>query len=352
MIYVMRSAGFDDNDNLTTLIKIGYTGESSKKSRFSTYLTENPTIKVLYLIEGGDEQDERNLHKYFRHLKTNYGREWFIDSFEIIEFFNNHKTKKSLKEIESWNLSRSQYDKYRENKKLNKDKYIQINISVNTILSNLSDRRDRKKLEQYLWYHLDDFWDIIKDEFSEFEDEIKRGIESIESANIEEGNLSINELQDIYDNLVQEFNKDNNFERRMKLLCDVYFSYPTFYIQYKNSPLQTIIPLRYQNYINILGFERIKALEYKESTIISYIQSQQNLQNSNITSLFSIGSKYSKAQIKEMLREFYTNNNINKTPKATDLLDYFDLKPCQFIDKSLGKRVDGFLIMNRKGDVL
>ena len=185
----------------------------------------------------------------------------------------------------------------------------------------------------------------------EYQDDItiKRGIESIESANIEEGILSINELQSIYDKLVQDFNKDNNFERRMKLLCDVYFTYPTFYIQYKNSPLQTIIPIEYQNYINLLGFEKIRALGYYESALKGEI-TIYNSDYSNITSLFSIGSKYSKAQIKEMLRAFYEENNIIKTPKATDLLNYFDLKPCQFIDKSLGKRVDGFLIISRKED--
>jgi hypothetical protein len=130
----------------------------------------------------------------------------------------------------------------------------------------------------------------------------------------------------------------------MKLLCDVYFSYPTFYIQYKNSPLQTIIPLEYQNYINLLGFERIRALGYYESALKGEI-TVCNRGYSNITSLFSIGSKYSTKQIKEMLREFYTNNNINKTPKATDLLDYFDLKPCQFMEN--GKKVNGFVILKK-----
>ena len=340
MIYVMRSAGFDENNNFTTLIKIGYTGENSKKSRFSLYLTENPTIKILYLIDGGDEQDERNLHKYFRHLKTDYGREWFIDSFEIIEFFNNHKTKESLKGICAWTLSKSEKRKSSENRNDNKDKISLINVSVNIILRGELDRKRIKELECYLWYRLDDFWDVIREEFGEYEEEIKRCIESIESVN--------NELQDIYDNLVQEFDKDKDFVRRMKLLCDIYFQYPTFYVQYANSPLQTIVPIEYQNYINLLGFEKIRSLECREKNIVDYINSQNNLQSNPITSLFSVGSKYSKAQIKEMLREFYTTNNINKTPKATDLEEYFNIKPCQFIDKSLGKRVDGFLIMNKK----
>ena len=108
---------------------------------------------------------------------------------------------------------------------------------------------------------------------------IRRGIESIENVNIEviNGNIEI-ELQGIYDLLIQNFNKDNDFIRRMKLICDINSQYPGFFTIYANSPLQCIIPITYQNYINALGFEKIKSLGYRESDIISYIQSQQNLQ--------------------------------------------------------------------------
>ena len=88
MIYVMRSAAFKKGSTteLETIIKIGYTGEKSKKARESVYLTENPTIQILYQIEGGEEIDEKNLHRYFSHLLV-YGREWFRDEEEIIDFF-------------------------------------------------------------------------------------------------------------------------------------------------------------------------------------------------------------------------------------------------------------------------
>jgi hypothetical protein len=155
---------------------------------------------------------------------------------------------------------------------------------------------------------------------------IRRGIESIESSNITVVDNINTELQGAYEYFISEFDKDNNFVRRMKLLCDTYFQYPDFFQAYSGSPLQYIIPIEYQNYINLLGFERIKALKYQEGDIISYIQSQQNLQNSSITSLFNVGSKYTKKQIKEMLAGFYSLNNISKTPKATDLEDYYILK--------------------------
>ena len=178
---------------------------------------------------------------------------------------------------------------------------------------------------------------------------IRKGIESIENVNVEviEGNIE-NELQGVYNYLIQEFDKDKDFVRRMKLLCDINFQYPTFFQSYSTSPLQCIIPIEYQNYINLLGFEKIRAFGYRESDIVSYIQSQQNLQNSNITSLFSIGSKYTKKQIKEMLRKFYEENNITKTPKASDLEEYFNLKSCKI--KIDDKWEHGFEIISKKGD--
>jgi len=179
---------------------------------------------------------------------------------------------------------------------------------------------------------------------------IRKGIESIGNANIEviDGNIEI-ELQGVYDLLVSEFNKDNNFERRMKLLCDINDQYPGFFQIYANSPIQALIPMSYQNYINILGFERIKALKYYESAIVGYIQSQQNLQNSSITSLFSVGDKYTTKQIKEILSNFYSLNSITKTPKASDLNDYYILKSIKL--KVGDKWENGFEIIKRKDDV-
>ena len=94
--------------------------------------------------------------------------------------------------------------------------------------------------------------------------------------------------------------------------------------------------------------ERIKSLYYQESELKKEIHSNQNLNiiTTSIISLFTIGQKYSKATMKEMLRKYYEENNITKNPKASDLENYFNLRPCQFIDKELGKKVNGFEIIS------
>ncbi len=75
MIYLIKSAAYtEDKTGYTDLLKIGYTGEKSKKARFSLYLTENPTVQVLYQIKDGDTENERDLHYHFKHLRTKYGK--------------------------------------------------------------------------------------------------------------------------------------------------------------------------------------------------------------------------------------------------------------------------------------
>ena len=176
---------------------------------------------------------------------------------------------------------------------------------------------------------------------------IRRGIESIENVNIEiiEGNIEI-ELQEVCNRLIQEFNKDGDFVRRMKLLCDINSQYPTFFQSYANSPLQCIIPINYQNYINTIGFEKIRALGYQESDLKDYINSNRVLNITSITSLFNVGDKYTKKQIKEMLSNFYSLNSITKTPKASDLEQYYILKSIKL--KVNDKWENGFEIIKKK----
>lgn len=58
------------------------------------------------------------------------------------------------------------------------------------------------------------------------------------------------------------------------------------------------------------------------------------------------GRWYSRKQLKDMLREYYIENKINKTPKATDILEFYEVKDMQ--QRVKGKQTNGFLILNNK----
>ena len=137
MIYVILSAAFKNGSNTEyeSLLKIGYCRDDREKVRTTTYLTENPTIKTLFTIPGGTEQDEKNLHHHFRkYLK--YGNEWFSYNQEILDFFTTHTTKESLEELDL-HLSQNKLIKLQKERNAkfleNKQKYI------NPILHSLGD---------------------------------------------------------------------------------------------------------------------------------------------------------------------------------------------------------------------
>ena len=128
MIYVIRSSAVVDESipSFEFIFKIGYCRDDREKVRTTAYLTENPTIKILFTIPGGTEQDEKNLHHHFRKYLV-YGNEWFSYNQEILDFFTTHTTKESLGELDL-HLSKKKQDKLQKERNAkfleNKQKYI------------------------------------------------------------------------------------------------------------------------------------------------------------------------------------------------------------------------------------
>lgn len=94
MIYLIKSSGYkelsDGSIESFFLLKIGYTEDSNKNTRFSQYRMHNPTCKILYEIPGLTEEDEKNVQYRFRkYLYPEYGMEWFEYNKEIVDFFSD-----------------------------------------------------------------------------------------------------------------------------------------------------------------------------------------------------------------------------------------------------------------------
>ena len=137
MIYVILSAAFkkDSSTEYENLLKIGYCRDDRKKVRTATYLTENPTIKILFTIPGGTEQDEKNLHHHFRKYLV-YGNEWFSYEQEILDFFKTHTTKESLGELDLY-VSRKRLERLQ--KKRNNEFLEKKQKYINSILNSLGE---------------------------------------------------------------------------------------------------------------------------------------------------------------------------------------------------------------------
>ena len=344
MIYLIRSAALKNRNNLEctdfeVILKIGYTGEGSKKSRFDCYITENPTCQVLYLIPGGTEQDERNLHYHFnKYLK--YGQEWFSYEQEILDFFKTHTTKESLEELrthKTWKqkaefskernrlipiLTKKYISKVLSNLEVS-DKYLEtIETLENKLCELLENSLNLDKVDNYF---TTTYPDINFEKEPSISTEISSEIDKIE-------NLShfTERMQYIY-----SLQCSSDF---MKLLLDN-LTDPSFSKYYYSISKERASALKYQKGNLEKEYKSIKSYSINLDSIIDEIKTR-----------FLVGEKYSKSEIKEILRLIYENNGYNKTPKANDLEEYFELKSCLVPNKITGKRDAGFEILKLKTD--
>ena len=93
MIYVIK-VEYKDID----LLKIGYTKDENKDTRYSQYKMHNPLYQVIYEIPGAGRDKEKALHDYFSCYRyKGKGREWFEYNEEIVDYFSALKKKYKIR---------------------------------------------------------------------------------------------------------------------------------------------------------------------------------------------------------------------------------------------------------------
>lgn len=151
---------------------------------------------------------------------------------------------------------------------------------------------------------------------------------------------------DQIDKLVEEIENMSLFSDRMMLVCNSGLD------QAGQIRLLNQLPIYYGIYYNILGPEKCKALKYRREYLDKEVNSLKQEISDNLVKdifkYFKIGEKYTKAYIKNSLSKIYQDQNMNKVPKATDILKYFDVREALLYDKSTGKRDHGYEILGIK----
>ena len=341
MIYVILSSAFKNGSNTEyeSLLKIGYCKDDRAKVRTATYLTENPTIKILFTIPGGTEQDEKNLHHRFRkYLK--YGNEWFSYNQEILDFFTTHTTKESLEELDL-HLSQNKLIKLQKERNAkfleNKQKYI------NPILHSLGevDILEYIKKQEELVEVLDNLFLTSSDIDSYFRSNYP-GIDFNTPEIISENTQKI----------LQEFEEQQYFTGKMKYLYSLNMDEDV-----AKQVLDNIYDTSYSKYYWTISAGRAGSLNYQSGKLEEEYQAITNPEDTSILdtklknkiiSTFSLNARYSKSSIKARLERIYTNLKYDKTPKANDLEQYFELKECKVLNSDTGKRDAGFEIIKIK----
>ena len=112
------------------------------------------------------------------------------------------------------------------------------------------------------------------------------------------------------------------------------------------------LPEIFTNYYTVLGSERIRALGYNITDMKREYEGVIGNQNIDIKSIilssFNVGGRYTKTSIKEKLSSIYSSSGYSKTPKATDLENYFEVSVCRIPNKETGKRDAGYEIIKIK----
>ena len=158
------------------------------------------------------------------------------------------------------------------------------------------------------------------------------------------------------------YKSSGTFESKMRSICDFLLN-PKWFGHVHVSDLYWL-PLTVRNYLIQLGPKRIKEIGCREGEIkkeILGIREDPRILKKDFTDLdsinsllkiqfskqFMIGQRYSLKDIKEIISKIYIFNNITKTPKATDLENYFNIRKCT-INLKDGKRINGYEIISLK----
>ena len=154
-------------------------------------------------------------------------------------------------------------------------------------------------------------------------------------------NYELQEFFNIYDTL-------DTFYEKLKFFCNYNFSDKTTEIIAIQQFDEQI-----RSYVLALGKEKVKALGYHKTKIEKELGirlfNESDLGN-HIRNTFKPGEKYTLSDLKTKLGELYDTIGYQATPKANDILEYFDVKEYSVYEKLVGSRrkIRGYELLSYK----
>ena len=316
----------DENGNVEyfRILKIGYTDDSHKDRRFDQYYLHNPTCKVLKTIPNATQEQESRVQYKFRDLL--YTRnEWFKYDQSIIDFFNDIR---SLEEL----------DKLPKNLIRGDKEILEKRMLARKILGYVVDptNKKHKEIKREIENYINSMMVVLGDKIDE-ESIINylRNDSSIDNSKVnhylecKERKLTENYSEDpkINQEVTMFF---NNYEQlttihdKLKILCECDLSDQAREMILAQIPDSDEV----KSYYIALTPEKLKALSYnthkikKELKIVTF---SPELLIDSVYSVFKVGDKILLSELKQKLADLYKRINYSKTPKANDIMSYFDI---------------------------
>jgi hypothetical protein len=130
------------------------------------------------------------------------------------------------------------------------------------------------------------------------------------------------------------FFKTNIFKEKMKMYCE-------FREKFEDNPYiissleHRISDQRFHQYFKYYGISGCKARKYEELELrrVWEDSTKEEKLGSMIYSKFKEGDRVAMSEMKETLRTLYSNLSLSKSPKATDILDYFEVSKTNITTK-------------------
>ena len=338
MIYLIETTYYDkETKEVLDLLKIGYTEDSKKDKRFMAYRMHNPGYKLLYEVLGYSEDIEKRIQYKFKDLLySEYGREWFYYSEDIINFF------KDIDSIDLESLPKNPIRGSKDFKKIKNECREVLSYFFNSkdtedylknIISKVKDQLTRDYVIEYLRKDsrigskkVDRYFEVLRCRESGIycEDDMV--------------NQEVSEFLRIYISL-------NTMKDKLKLLCEYGLSSDAIDIVLGQIADSDEI----KSYYTTLGPDRLRALSYSKTFIkkeLNIVTFSQDLLEKSMYLEFKEGDKLSLVDIKTKLTNIYDSISYDRKAKATDLENYFEVKKCtiNFPDK----RVNGLEIIKKK----
>ena len=154
--------------------------------------------------------------------------------------------------------------------------------------------------------------------------------------------VSENQTYAVYQEQLKHLIKKEPFVDRMQAYCE-YRAKQGLIVNLAMPTLESKYPeLRY--YYEALGVDRIKALNYKEKKLLNeiHIMKTKNKIRHELHGIIHIGDRILTTDIQQTLHDVYDRLGIDKSPKATDLNEFFEIHPVKI--PTANGRKNGFEI--------
>lgn len=154
--------------------------------------------------------------------------------------------------------------------------------------------------------------------------------------------VSENQTYAVYQEQLKHLIKKEPFVDRMQAYCE-YRAKQGLIVNLAMPTLESKYPeLRY--YYEALGVDRIKALNYKEKKLFNeiHIMKTKNKIRHELHGIIHIGDRILTTDIQQTLHDVYDRLGIDKSPKATDLNEFFEIHPVKI--PTANGRKNGFEI--------